>query len=203
MRASSASGRGASRAARGTAKVVRIPIANKGRRRQIWTAIIAIIAVGPLAALVIRMNSFGGYQPSPILAADEFGAAESLTVKLVNDARLHAGLRPLAVSGPLLIAARVHSEDMAANGYLSHESAIGDAPADRVRSAGIDYEEVAENLFFDSVPDLDALPGRALAEWQASPVPRAHLLAPEFRTIAVAIARAVDGSFFVTLDLMR
>jgi uncharacterized protein YkwD len=162
-----------------------------------------IVAVVTLAAFVIRVNSFGGPQAPPMLAADEFGGAESLTVKLVNDARLRAGVRPLAISGRLLIAARVHSEDMAANDYLAHEGAIGDAPADRVRSAGIDYEEVAENLFFDNGPDLDALPRRALAEWQASPIPRTNLLAPEFRGIAVAIARAVDGSFFVTLDLMR
>jgi uncharacterized protein YkwD len=164
---------------------------------------IAIVAAVALAALVIRLNSFGGRQAAPTLAADEFGAAESLTVKLVNDARSHAGMRPLAVSRQLLIAARIHSEDMAANGYFAHESADGDAPADRVRSAGLDYEEVAEDLFFDNGPDLDALPRRALVEWQASPQPRANLLAPEFRTIAVAIARAVDGSFFVTLDLMR
>jgi uncharacterized protein YkwD len=166
-------------------------------------AIIAIVAVASLTAIVIRVNSFRGRQAAPTLAADEFGAGESLIVKLVNDARLRAGVRPLAVSEPLVIAARVHSDDMAANDYLAHESAIGDAPADRVRAAGLDYEEVAENLFFDNGPDLDALPRRALAEWQAGPIPRANLLAPEFRTVAVAIARAVDGSFFVTLDLMR
>jgi len=164
---------------------------------------IVIVAVVALTAIVIRVNPFRGRQAAPALAADEFGAAESLIVKLVNDARLHAGVRPLAVSERLVTAARVHSDDMAANDYLAHESAIGDAPADRVRSAGLDYEEVAENLFFDNGPDLDALPRRALAEWQASPIPRANLLAPRLRTMAVAIARAVDGSFFVTLDLMR
>jgi len=37
----------------------------------------------------------------------------------------------------------------------------------------------------------------------ASPTPRGNLLSPEFRSAAVAIARAVDGSLFVTLDLMR
>lgn len=203
MRASSASGRGASRAARGAAKVVRIPVANRDRWRRLWPAIIAIAAVAVLAAVLIGANSFGRHLAAPTLAADEFRAAESQTIKLVNDARLRAGATPLALSRELSIAARVHSDDMAANGYLAHESADGDTPADRVRSAGIDYEEVAENLFLDNGPDLDALPQRALAEWQASPIPRANLLAPKFRTIAVSIARAVDGSFFVTLDLMR
>jgi len=168
-----------------------------------WAGTIAIVAVVVIAAIVMRVSSFGGRAATPALAADEFSAVESLTVKLVNDARVRAGVRPLVVSNRLLIAARVHSEDMAANDYRAHESAIGDTPADRVRAAGLDYEEMAENLFFDNGPDLDALPERALAEWQASPIPRANLLSPRFRTMAVAIARAVDGSFFVTLDLMR
>jgi len=164
---------------------------------------IAVVAMVVLGAIVMWVNSFSGHQAAPTLAGDEFGGPESQIVKLVNDARSRAGMSALVASRRLLIAARVHSGDMAANGYLAHESAIGDAPADRVRSAGMDYDEVAENLFFDNGPDLDALPGRALAEWQASPIPRANLLAPRFRTIAVAIARSVDGSFFVTLDLMR
>jgi len=203
MRASSASGRGASRAARGPAKVVRIPIANKGRRQRIWAGTIVIVAVVAIGAIAMRLSSFGERPATPTLAADEFDAVESLTVKLVNTARMRARVRPLTVSNRLLIAARVHSNDMAANEYLAHESADGDAPADRILAAGLDYEEVAENLFFDNGPDLDALPQRALAEWQASPIPRANLLAPQFRTMAVAITRAVDGSFFVTLDLMR
>lgn len=203
MRASSASGRGASRAARSPTKVVRIPFANKGRRQRIWAGTIVIVAVAAIAAMAIRVSSFGTRPATPTLAADEFGAIESLTVKLVNDARVRAHVNPLMVSNRLLIAARLHSTEMAANEYLAHESADGDAPADRVLASGIDYEEVAENLFFDNGPDLDALPQRALAEWQANPIPRANLLAPQFRMIAVAIARAVDGSFFVTLDLMR
>lgn len=168
-----------------------------------WAGTIAIVAVVAIAAIAIRMSSFAGRAATSTLAADEFGAVESLTIKLVNDVRLHAGVGPLVVSNRLLIAARVHSDDMAAHDYLAHESASGDAPVDRVRAAGLDYEELAENLFFDNGPDLDALPRRALAEWKASPIPRANLLSPQFRTVAVAIARAVDGSFYVTLDLMR
>lgn len=168
-----------------------------------WAGAIAAVAVVAVAAMALGVSSFGDRPGMPALAADEYGAVELLTVKLVNEARTHAHVRPLIVSNKLLIAARLHSTDMAANDYLAHESADGYAPADRVRAAGLDYEEVAENLFFDNGPDLDALPRRALAEWQATPIPRANLLAPQFRTIAVAVARAVDGSFFVTLDLMR
>jgi uncharacterized protein YkwD len=164
---------------------------------------IAVVAAVAVAALVIRVSSFTGRPAMPALGADEFGAAESLTVKLINDARLRAGVSPLVVSNRLLLAARVHSNDMAADDDLAHESMIGDAPVDRVRSAGLDYEELAENLFKDSGPDVDKLPERAIEDWLESPTPRANLLSPRFRTAAVAIARAVDGSFFVTLDLMR
>ena len=168
-----------------------------------WVGTLAVVAAVMIAVIAIRGSSFGTRPATPTLAADEFAAVESLTVKLVNDARTRAHVRPLMISDRLSIAAKVHSAEMAANESLAHESADEDAPADRVRATGLDYEEVAENLFFDNGPDLDALPQRALAEWQANPIPRANLLAPQFRTIAVAIARAVDGSFFVTLDLMR
>ena len=42
-----------------------------------------------------------------------------------------------------------------------------------------------------------------MAVWLASPEPRVNLLSARFRAAAVAIARAVDGSYYVTLDLMR
>jgi len=128
---------------------------------------------------------------------------EARILELVNDARRQAGRSPVTLSNTLLIAARAHSEDMAARRYLSHEGGAGDTPADRVTAVGLDYEEIAEDLLSDGGRDPNALPQRALAIWLASTTPRENLLSAQFRTAAVAIARAVDGSFFVTLDLMR
>lgn len=162
---------------------------------------ITICAVVVIAAVAVRVSSRAMRPVAPASTSAQFGPAESRIVEFVNDARTRASLAPLVLFDRLLIAARAHRQDLAAYRYLGHESGPGDAPADRVRAVGIDYEELAENLLSDRGPDLDALPERALTIWPASPAPRGKLLAPQFRTAAVAIARAVDGSFFVTLDL--
>ena len=180
-----------------------MPTASRLRRRQMRALAIAVCTVVVIAAIAVRVGPRARRPVGPALAAAQFGPAESRIVELVNDARTRAGLAPLVLSDRLLLAARAHSQDMAAHRYLAHESGAGDAPADRVRVAGLDYEEIAENLLSDLGPDLDALPERALTIWLASPTPRGNLLSPQFRTAAVAIARAVDGSFFVTLDFMR
>jgi uncharacterized protein YkwD len=128
---------------------------------------------------------------------------EARIVELMNAARAQAGVTPLALSDRLTLAARTHAQDMAEHGYVALDSAAGDTPADRVQAVGLDYDEIAENLLSDPGHDLEALPQRALTTWLGSPASRMNLLAPQFRTAAVAIAHATDGSYYVTLDLMR
>lgn len=180
-----------------------MPTATRRRRQrlQAWVIMVSVIAVG--AGFVVRFSSPVKPAAPPSLAPDQFGTTEARILDLVNDARREAGRDPLGVSDKLLMAARVHSEDMAAHRYLAHEGDAGDAPADRLSAAGLDYEEVAENLFSYDGLDPRALASQALTTWLASPEPRGNLLSPQFHIAAVAIARAVDGSFFVTLDLMR
>jgi len=203
MRASSVSGRGTSRAPRGPAKVVRMPTATRLRRQrlQAWSIIVAVLVVG--AGFAARFSSPTKPAAAPVLPADQFVTTEARVLELVNDVRKQAGLDLLASSDQLMTAARTHSEDMAAHQYVAHEGGAGDAPADRLVAVGLDYQEMAENLFSYGGPDVDAVPSQALATWLASPEPRGNLLSPQFRFAAVAIARAIDGSFYVTLDLMR
>jgi uncharacterized protein YkwD len=203
MRASSVSGRGTSRVPRGPAKVVRIPTATRLRRKrlQTWSIIAAVLVVS--AGFAVRFSSPPKSSAAPGLAPDQFGETEARILDLVNDVRRAGGLEPVGPSEKLMMAARVHSEDMAAHRYLAHEGDAGDAPADRADAAGLDYQEITENLFSYSGPDVASLPSQAMSTWLASPGPRDNLLAPQFRFAAVAIARAIDGSFFVTLDLMR
>jgi uncharacterized protein YkwD len=203
MRASSASGRGNPRIARRPAKVIRIPTATLVRRRRMLRLTVAIGAALLFASIIVRLQRITAPLAIPEPPHAKLNPIESRIVELVNDARAAAGAAPLVLSDRLGIAARVHADDMAANGYLAHDSTAGDTPADRVHAAGLDYDEIAENLLIDQGHDLDALPRRALATWLASPASRVNLLAPRFRTAAVAIAHATDGSYYVTLDLMR
>jgi uncharacterized protein YkwD len=166
----------------------------------------AAAAIGGLvfiSAMVLRFGRFTVSQPRVEVPQVQLNAIEERIVELVNAARAQVGAAPLALSDRLTLAARAHAQDMAAHGYLAHDSAAGDPPADRVRSVGLDYDELAENLLSDPGHEVDALPQRAIAAWLASPTPRNNLLSPRFRTAAVAIAHATNGSFYVTLDLMR
>ena len=92
--------------------------------------------------------------------------------------------------------ARAHSADMAARGYLAHENPEGVNPLERIQRTGLSgFTLAAENAgsTTHSTPVLAILEG-----WQRSPVHRTNLLAPAFNTTGVGIARADDGTFYVT-----
>jgi len=202
IRASSASGRRIPRNVRHL-KVVRISSAELSRRKRMLRITVAIGAIFFVASLVVRVEHVAPIRQDAALPPAQLSPIESQIVSLINTVRTRAGAAPLALSDRLMVAARAHSEDMADHGYLAHDSAAGDTPADRIRAAGLDYEEIAENLMSDAGRDLETLPQRVLATWLASPGPRNNLLSPGFTAAAVAIAHAADGSCYVTLDLMR
>ncbi len=181
-----------------------MPTATQARhRRQLLRNAIAIGAAVLILAITPGLHRFLARRPSSPISPIRPNPTEVRIVKLVNVARIRAGAAPLASSERLTLAARTHSEDMAANRYLGHDSAAGDTPADRVRAAGLDYQEIAENLLNVPGQEFETLPQHTLSTWLASPQSRNKLLGPQFRLGAVAIAHAADGSYYITLDLMR
>lgn len=210
MRAPSVSGRGLARTARRPAKVVRIPTASFVRRRNMARLALTIGAVAVISGVTARFaglfNRASGVALPPEGGTSQpvrFSPLETRIIELINAARVAAGVEPLAISDRLAMAARSHARDMADHRYVGLEGAGGDTPADRVRAAGLDYDELAENLMSDRGRDLISLPQRTLDTWLASPRSRNNLLAARFRATAVAIAQAADGSLYMTLDLMR
>lgn len=203
MRASSASGRGIARVPRRPAKVIRLPNPRRTRRLRrnigIGGALVAMICVGAISAQVYwpAPPSVNPAPPAPI------GPQESALLRMTNEVRTRFGLPALAFSRPLMAAARFHSADMAARGYFGHDGPSGDSPADRVRRFGLNYQEVAENIFADGRTIDGALPSRVLAAWMANPERRGNLLNASFHATAVAISRAPDGSWYVTQDFIR
>jgi uncharacterized protein YkwD len=90
--------------------------------------------------------------------------------------------------------ARAHGADMAARGYLSHESPEGLGPVDRLRRGGIQgFSLAGENAGQTNRAD----PVREILEgWQRSPAHRTNLLAPAFNATGVGVARAPDGTLY-------
>jgi uncharacterized protein YkwD len=130
-------------------------------------------------------------------------AIELVLLDRVNAARHRAGQPPVAFSAPLMRAAYFHSSDMAASGYLAFDSPLGDTPADRIASAGLAYRELAENIFSAGRESLSRLADNAIAHWLADPEDRANLLSASLRTTGIGVARADDGSFYITQDMLR
>ncbi len=130
-------------------------------------------------------------------------AEETALLELVNRERGKAGLEPLKFSARLTAVARDHSHDMATRNYFSHGGPDGDGPADRIRAAGLVYNNIGENIYMEKFPDLAGMPERAVKGWLASPRHRENMLSPVFRDSGIGVARSADGETYVTQDFLR
>jgi uncharacterized protein YkwD len=203
MNASSATGRGAARTPRRPAKVVRIPAPRRTQRRRAVHIGAIVVALGLVSAIAASTNRVHRTVSSNADNGTAPSARELRILKLMNDMRARTGLAPLRFSPGLMKACRTHSLDMAARGYLGHDSPNGDTPADRVIAAGVNYLELGENLYTQTLLEPDSLPERTVAQWLDGPRPRANLLSPAFRGSAVAVAQAANGDFYVTANFIR
>ena len=201
MKVSGAGGPGADRGVRRTAKVIALPAPRRQRRAaRIGTV---VVALGVIGAMTARIDGLHSVRLQTAAIQSPLSAQKFQLLKLGNDRRVQAGLAPLQFSQRLMVAACNHSRDMAARGYLGHDSPAGDTPSDRAGAAGINYDELAENVYSGDAVDADALPEHVIKVWLQSRAHRANLLSPGFRLSAVGIAHANDGKYFVTQDFVR
>jgi uncharacterized protein YkwD len=112
----------------------------------------------------------------------------------INALRSEHGLAPLRLSTALSAAARQHSNEMAARGYFSHDSANGSSFDRRIARyypiGGRRYWSVGENLLWSS-PDVDA--ERALDMWINSPEHRKNMLTARWREIGLSAVHVISA----------
>jgi uncharacterized protein YkwD len=157
------------------------------------STIVALVAVLG-CALALAGTALGAKRNARVgnasLAVQVLGA--------VNQVRVQHGLVPLKLSSALSAAALQHANEMAHDGYFSHDSANGSSFWKRVQryyaSNGFGFWSVGENLLWSS-PDVDAT--GAIKMWMESPEHRANLLTPRWREIGLAAVHqaAARGSF--------
>lgn len=138
-----------------------------------------------LAVLGLVLPVAAGARLSPASAA--VPSFESQLLSLTNADRAKARLTPLASSSTLVSIARTWSTHMAATGTLGHNpslasqvsgwSSLGENAAGRVSSAA-----QAESLFMGSSGH------------------RANILQPKYNRVGIGVARAADGTYWVTVD---
>jgi uncharacterized protein YkwD len=125
-----------------------------------------------------------------------YAESESRFHTQVNGVRTRRHLIPLQRDTALDAVARAHALDMARRGYLDHVNPEGLNPLDRIQAAGISgFTLAAENAGLTNRSE----PNREILEsWIASPVHRRNLYAPPFNRTGIGIARAADGTWYVT-----
>lgn len=134
--------------------------------------------------------------PSPLLPQSQRIAAMELQIwQRINQIRKQQGLQPLQPNLPLIQVARTHSRRMAQLGCYSHECASGGNHRQRVRSAGIPADQIAETLYKVSRPQN--LVDLTVRQWMQSPKHQQILLLPEVSETGVAIWRQGD-TYYIT-----
>ncbi len=110
---------------------------------------------------------------------------------LLNEARVDAGLPPLAWSEALAEVGYGHATEMYVEGYFAHESPTTGTVADRIRAQGVTVRLAGENLALAAAPFLvhEGLMG--------SEGHRANILRPEFRRVGIGAVQGPHGLMVV------
>lgn len=111
---------------------------------------------------------------------DSIKSVEEQVLKIVNQERSKAGLRPLQMDWELQRVARTKSQDMARNAYFSHQSPTYGSPFDMMKSFGIKYRSAGENI-----ASGQRTPQEVMDAWMNSSGHRANILKADFTHIGV------------------
>lgn len=120
--------------------------------------------------------------------------AAAEVVRLVNVARADAGCAPLRVDSRLTTAARLHSEDMAAQNYFSHTSLDGRTPWQRMQAQGYTAGS-GENIAAGY-----STPASVMTAWMNSSGHRANILNCSSKAIGVGIGKGGSYGTYWTQD---
>ncbi len=86
----------------------------------------------------------------------------------------------LSMNGALSCAARVHSWDMATQGYFDHSSQNGDQPWDRMTKAGYNWRAAGENIAMGQANPTDVMNA-----WMSSQGHCQNIMNPDFVDIGI------------------
>jgi uncharacterized protein YkwD len=109
---------------------------------------------------------------------------EATMLELINRERIANGLAPLAADPEMTEVARLHSADMFARSYFSHNTPEGKTPFERMKDRDVRYRTAGENLAL--APTLQI----AHTGLMNSPGHRANILQPRFGRVGIGI---LDG----------
>jgi len=109
--------------------------------------------------------------------------------------------RPLQWDGRLAEVARLHSEEMAREGFFGHEGMDGSNPANRVTRAGVQWRSTGENIA--KCRDVAEAEEIFMDEPKFQQNHRGNILNPSYTHIGVGIARGPDGTLYITQEFAQ
>ena len=119
---------------------------------------------------------------------------ERKVYELTNQERAKVKCPQLRLDDALAQAARNHSREMAAYGYLSHTSQNDEDPSSRMARSGYPIQHGwAENIAFGA-----HTPEAVMNQWMNSSGHRKNILNCKFRALGVGVAQAHDGTLYWT-----
>jgi len=122
-------------------------------------------------------------------------ALEADVVSLVNAERAKAGCKKVTVDARLTGAARGHSAEMAALGFVSHTTPQGVDFAARITRAGYKFSVAAENIAKGRPTAQDVM-----SSWLNSPGHKANIVNCAYRDIGVGVAADKTGTLLWVQD---
>lgn len=115
----------------------------------------------------------------------------------INEIRVGSGLNPLKWNADLERVARLHSENMAENGFFGHRDLDGKVVSDRADREGLGkWNAIGENIAFNR--GFDQPTDRAVSDWMDSASHKRNLLDERWKEAAIGVAQAADGSYYFT-----
>jgi uncharacterized protein YkwD len=108
---------------------------------------------------------------------------------------------PLQWDGRLAAIARLHSEEMAREGFFGHEGTDGSQPSNRVSRAGIQWRSTGENIA--KCRDVAEAEELFMDEPRFRQNHRGNILNPEYTHVGIGIARGPDGTLYITQEFVQ
>jgi uncharacterized protein YkwD len=177
-----------------------MPVPVPARRTPLRGSLPQLAVVAVLVLLAAACSGGDGGGPTAPSSGPGVVSVEGSSFALINGSRRSEG-RPEVLFDPVLSeVARRHSERMRDEGFFSHDDPSGSNVASRVRSAGVGFSIVGENLATTSGTTDPAR--EAHGALMANSQHRANILDGRFTLAGVGVARS-GNSYWITQVFVR
>ena len=122
----------------------------------------------------------------------ETGEVEQELYDLINRERAKQGISLLQISKNLIPIARRHSQDMAGQSELTHNSQDGKTYAQRLQEAGLFFKAFSQSFLPEAIHN----------SFMRSKGHRENILDPRFDTVGIGVIYDKDRGYYITQDFL-